>query len=141
MAPLSFDNLVRKLVKPPMNAGAEIVRLNLPENIQNPEYQAVLEANLQQNLDLLISFKRELAGTMSIRHYHRGGRGKRIADAVNLGLANERPPVKVTLPPAVIMRLPIPVQQLWYWLFPNNYHPITLKRWFRQLIQVLSSGF
>ncbi|MDD2999012.1 MAG: N-acetylmuramoyl-L-alanine amidase [Candidatus Riflebacteria bacterium] len=95
MAPMSFDNLIRKLVKPLMAAGAEIVRLNLPENQRNPEYQAVLEANLQQNLDLIISFKREVAGSISVRHYHRGGKGKRLADALSFSLAAEQPPVVV----------------------------------------------
>ncbi|HNX77556.1 MAG TPA: N-acetylmuramoyl-L-alanine amidase [Candidatus Rifleibacterium sp.] len=141
MAPLSFDNLVRKLVKPLMNAGAEIVRLNLPENIQNPEYQAVLEANLQQNLDLLISFKRELAGTMSIRHYHRGGRGKRIADAVNLGLANERPPVKVIVAAGSDYEIAHTGATAMVLAFPEQLPPDYPEKMVQQLIQVLSSGF
>ena len=141
MAPLSFDNLVRKLVKPLMTAGAEVVRLNLPENIQNPEYQAVLEANLQQKLDLLISFKRELAGTMSIRHYHRGGRGKRIADAVSLGLANEQPPVKVAVDAGSDYEIAHTGATAMVFAFPEQLPPDYPEKLVLQLIQVLKSGF
>ncbi len=141
MAPLSFDNLVRKLVKPLMTAGAEVVRLNMPENIQNPEYQAVLEANLQQKLDLLISFKRELAGTMSIRHYHRGGRGKLIADAVSLGLANERPPIKVAVAAGSDYEIAHTGATAMVFALPEQLPPDYPEKLVLQLIQVLKSGF
>lgn len=141
MAPLSFDNLVRKLVKPLMSAGAEVVRLNLPENIQNPEYQAVLEANLDQKLDMLLSFKRELAGGMSIRHYHRGGRGKMIADAVSLGLANENPPIKVKVDAGSDYEIAHTGATAMVFAFPEQLPPDYSEKLVMQLIQVLKSGF
>ncbi|NLF98217.1 MAG: N-acetylmuramoyl-L-alanine amidase [Candidatus Riflebacteria bacterium] len=95
MAPLSFDNLIRRLVKPLMVAGAEIVRLNFPEHQNRPEYQSVLEANLAKDLDLLLSFKREISGAIEVRHYHRGGRGKLLVDALKFSLASEQPPINV----------------------------------------------
>lgn len=141
MAPLSFDNLVRKLVKPLMSAGAEVVRLNLPENIQNPEYQAVLEANLDQKLDMLLSFKRELAGGMSIRHYHRGGRGKMVADAVSLGLANENPPIKVKVGAGSDYEIAHTGATAMVFAFPEQLPPDYPEKLLMQLIQVLKSGF
>ncbi|PKL39477.1 MAG: hypothetical protein CVV41_20790 [Candidatus Riflebacteria bacterium HGW-Riflebacteria-1] len=95
MAPLSFDNLIRRLVKPLMGAGAEIVRLNYPENQTRPEYQSVLEANLAKDLDMLLSFKREIGGAIAVRHYHRGGRGKLLAEALKFSLSTENPPIVV----------------------------------------------
>lgn len=141
MAPLSFDNLVRKLVKPLMTSGAEVIRLNLPENIQNPEYQAVLEANMQQKLDILLSFKREIAGSMSIRHYHRGGRGKRIADAVSLGLASSKPAMKVNVAAGSDYEIGHTGATALVFSFPEHLPPDYPEKLTAQLIQVLKSGF
>lgn len=141
MAPLSFDNLVRKLVKPLMTAGAEVIRLNMPENIQNPEYRAVLEANLQQNLDILISFKRELASNISIRHYHRGGRGKKIADAISLGLSAEKPPIKVIVAAGSDYEIAHTGATAMVLSFPEQIPPDYPEKLVMQLIQILKSGF
>lgn len=95
IAPRSFDNLVRKFVRELMNAGAKIIRCNLPENMNHPEYQAVLEANLHKKVDMVISFKRGLGGIITLHHYHRGGRGKRFADAVAFSLKSGSVPIPV----------------------------------------------
>lgn len=141
MAPLSFDNLVRKLVKPLMAAGAEVTRLNLPENQQNPEYQAVLEANLQQNLDLLLSFKRELASAMSIRHYHKGGKGKRLADAVSFSLSAEKPPVIVKTIAGSDYEISHSGATAVVFSFPEQMPPDYPEKLVAHLTQVLKSGF
>lgn len=95
MAPMSFDNLIRVLVRELMTSGAEVTRLNMPEQVARPEYQAVLEANLKNNLDLIVSFKLENAGNITARHYHRGGKGKLLADQLAFSLLNAPDPIKI----------------------------------------------
>lgn len=95
MAPMQLDNAVRNMVKPIMLAGAEITRLGFPENQEKPEHQAVLEANLIKNLDLLLSFKRSRNAEVAVRYYYRGGRGKKIADAFKGNISVEAPDLKV----------------------------------------------
>ncbi|HNW12299.1 MAG TPA: hypothetical protein PKI71_13130, partial [Candidatus Rifleibacterium sp.] len=104
-------------------------------------YQAVLEANLDQKLDMLLSFKRELAGGMSIRHYHRGGRGKMVADAVSLGLANENPPIKVKVAAGSDYEIAHTGATAMVFAFPEQLPPDYPEKLVMQLIQVLKSGF
>lgn len=141
MAPIKMDNAVRQLVKPLMLAGAEISRLGFPETRENPEYQAVLEANLIKDLDLLISIKRTEKPEIMVRHYHRGGRGKKIADAFKNKVLTENPAVKINVAAgsdyelghtgasAVVFYLPADEKNTLEQIFANS------------LIQTLKDGF
>lgn len=82
MAPLSFDDSLRDLVKSLLGAGASVIRLNMPEDMAKPEYQAVLEVNLKNDFDLVLSCKNEKSASVVARHYYRGGKGKKLADAL-----------------------------------------------------------
>lgn len=141
MAPMSFDNLIRRLVKPLMAAGAEIVRLNMPESQARPEYQAVLDANLRPELDMLLSFKREIAGAISLRHYHRGGRGKLLADAVKFSLAAENPPVVIKVNAGSDYELGHTGVSTLVFAFPEHMPPDYPEKVINHLAQVLKTGF
>lgn len=90
IAPPTFDASIRRLVRKLMTAGAKVRRFNLPDGFENPYYQAVLEANLTAGLDLVLSFRRETAGPTTLRYFHRGGRGKRIAQSLAASLADSK---------------------------------------------------
>ncbi|MGM0599845.1 MAG: N-acetylmuramoyl-L-alanine amidase family protein [Candidatus Rifleibacteriota bacterium] len=95
LAPRSFGNLLKEFESALTEAGAKVARLSMPETMRHPEYQAVLEANLADDFDLILSFKRENCGTINARHYHRGGKGKFIADSLAFSLKNSEHPVKL----------------------------------------------
>jgi hypothetical protein len=97
MAPRSFDDPLRELVKNLMSAGVEVTRLNLPENMNKPEYQAVLEINLKNDFDLILSLKNETVKQIVARHYHRGGKGKKLADRLASNLADSAAAVKLAV--------------------------------------------
>ena len=141
MAPLSFDNLIRKLVKPLMSAGAEVVRLNFPEHQSRPEYQSVLEANLAENLDMLLSFKREISGAIEVRHYHRGGRGKLLADALKFSLAAETPPINIKTCAGSDYEISHTGVTAVVIAFPEQMPPDYPEKLVAHLIQVLKTGF
>ncbi|MBU1108361.1 MAG: N-acetylmuramoyl-L-alanine amidase [Candidatus Riflebacteria bacterium] len=141
MAPLSFDNLIRRLVKPLMGAGAEIVRLNFPESQSRPEYQSVLEANLAQNLDVLLSFKREIGGIISVRHYHRGGRGKLLADALKFSMASENPPIIINTEAGSDYEISHTGVTSVVIAFPEQMPPDYPEKLVAHLAQVLKTGF
>jgi len=141
MAPLSFDNLIRRLVKPLMGAGAEIVRLNFPEHQSRPEYQSVLEANLAKNLDMLISFKREISGAIEVRHYHRGGRGKLLADALKFSLASEKPQINIKVGAGSDYEISHTGVTAVVVSFPEQMPPDYPEKLVNHLAQVLKTGF
>lgn len=141
MAPLSFDNLIRRLVKPLMTAGAEIVRLNFPEHQSRPEYQSVLEANLAKDLDMLLSFKREISGTIEVRHYHRGGRGKLLADALKFSLASEKPPIVIKSTAGSDYEISHTGMTSVVISFPEQMPPDYPEKLIAHLAQVLKTGF
>ncbi|OGK11965.1 MAG: hypothetical protein A2W80_03220 [Candidatus Riflebacteria bacterium GWC2_50_8] len=141
MAPLSFDNLIRRLVKPLMGAGAEIVRLNFPENQSRPEYQSVLEANLSKDLDMLLSFKREIGGAISVRHYHRGGRGKLLAEALKFSLSAENPPIVVKTGAGSDYEISHTGVTSVVIAFPEQMPPDYPEKLIAHLAQVLKTGF
>jgi hypothetical protein len=62
-----------------LRSGCNVIRFKSDEKLRNPEYQNVLDANLQENLLCLLSFKNSDSNIMKIRHYHRKGTGSRIA--------------------------------------------------------------
>jgi N-acetylmuramoyl-L-alanine amidase len=82
MAPSNLDDMVRSLSTPLEYCGANIIRLDMPENVAKPEYQAVLEANKIKDLNIIISLKTENIKDIQIRHYHSSKNGKKLADAV-----------------------------------------------------------
>ncbi len=82
MAPSSLDNMASNLIKPLAYSGAKVTRLNMPESMERPEYQAVLEANMIKDLKLVVSLKTENIKDIQIRHYHSSKNGKKLADAV-----------------------------------------------------------
>lgn len=141
MAPLSFDNLIRRLVKPLMGAGAEIVRLNYPENQGRPEYQSVLEANLAKDLDMLLSFKREISGAIAVRHYHRGGRGKLLAEALKFSLSTETPPIVVKTGAGSDYEISHTGVTSVVIAFPEQMPPDYPEKLIAHLAQVLKTGF
>lgn len=141
MAPLSFDNLIRRLVKPLMGAGAEIVRLNYPENQSRPEYQSVLEANLAKDLDMLLSFKREISGAIAVRHYHRGGRGKLLAEALKFSLSTETPPIVVKTGAGSDYEISHTGVTSVVIAFPEQMPPDYPEKLIAHLVQVLKTGF
>ncbi|EKD81363.1 MAG: hypothetical protein ACD_39C01843G0002 [uncultured bacterium] len=141
MAPLSFDNLIRRLVKPLMSAGAEVVRLNFPENQSRPEYQSVLEANLAQSLDILLSFKREISGSISVRHYHRGGRGKLLADALKFSLSTDNPPIVINTGAGSDYEISHTGVTAVVIAFPEQMPPDYPEKLIAHLAQVLKTGF
>jgi leucyl aminopeptidase (aminopeptidase T) len=141
MAPMSFDNLIRRLVKPLMTAGAEVIRLNLPESQARPEYQAVLEANLRNDLDILLSFKREVSGSIMLRHYHRGGRGKKLADAVKFSLASDNPPLDVKVAAGSDYEIGHTGLTAVVFAFPEQMPPDYPEKLIAHLAQVLRTGF
>ena len=141
MAPLSFDNLIRRLVKPLMNAGAEITRLNFPEQQNRPEYQSVLEANLATNLNMLLSFKREISGKINVRHYHRGGRGKTFAEALKFSLASENPPVLINTGAGSDYEIGHTGVTSVVIAFPEQMPPDYPEKLVAHLVQVLKTGF
>jgi N-acetylmuramoyl-L-alanine amidase len=141
MAPLSFDNLIRRLVKPLMSAGAEVVRLNFPEHQSRPEYQSVLEANLAKNLDLLLSFKREISGAIEVRHYHRGGRGKLLADALKFSLSSENPPINLKVGAGSDYEISHTGVTAVVVSFPEQMPPDYPEKLVAHLAQVLKTGF
>lgn len=79
ISPNGFDLQVRKLTSLLLRAGCNVIRFKSDEKLRNPEYQNVLDANLQENLLCLLSFKNSDSNIMKIRHYHRKGTGSRIA--------------------------------------------------------------
>ncbi|GAB4273441.1 MAG: hypothetical protein Kow0029_13140 [Candidatus Rifleibacteriota bacterium] len=95
IAPQAFDGFLRKLVRELMFAGAIVKRLALPENMKNPEYQAVLEVNLEKDFDLVLSFKKNESSKLIARHYHKGGKGKIFADKVATNLVAINPENKL----------------------------------------------
>lgn len=99
MAPMSLDEELRDLVKNLLAAGVEVTRLNLPESLAKPEYQAVLEINLKKDFDLVLSLKKEKTAQIFARHYHRGGKGKKIADALAQSLVDSPAQIKLQVGP------------------------------------------
>ena len=95
MAPNTLDNMASNLIKPLAYAGAKVTRLNMPENTDRPDFQAVLEANLIKNLYLLISMKVENIKDIQIRHYHSSKNGKKLADAVKNTFMQNYPNISV----------------------------------------------
>lgn len=141
MAPLSFDNLLRKLVRELMNAGADVTRLTLPENQQHPEYQAVLEVNLQKDYDLILSFKRETAGSLVARHYHRGGKGKILIDNLAFSLKNSENPINLSVMAGSDYEISHTGTTAVVIAFPQVLPPDYPERLIMHLAQVLKSGF
>jgi hypothetical protein len=99
LAPKSFKNLLNEFESDLIEAGAKVTILPMPETMRHPEYQAVLEVNLANDFDLILSFKRENCGTINARHYHRGGKGKFIADSLAFSLKQSRHPVDLKVVP------------------------------------------
>lgn len=95
MAPNTLDSMVSNLTKPLAYSGAQVSRLNMPENMDRPEYQSVLEANMIKNLYLLISMKVENIKDIQIRHYHSSKNGKKLADAVKNTFMQNYPNISV----------------------------------------------
>jgi N-acetylmuramoyl-L-alanine amidase len=141
MAPISFDNLLRGMVKDLMNSGAKISRLNMPENMQHPEYQAVLEVNLKNDYDLILSFKRETAGNIVARHYHRGGKGKFLADNLAFSLKNSDNPIDLAVMPGSDYEISHTGATSMVIAFPQMIPPDYPHRVISHLVQVLKSAF
>lgn len=141
MAPINLDNFVRRLVKPLMAAGVEVSRLNLPVEQKNPEYQAVLEANLQPELDMLLSFKQQSSATIALRHYHKGGRGKKLADSFKASLASEQPPIPVKVGPGSDYEIGHTGVTSIVFAFPEKMSPDYHEKVANHLLQVLKTGF
>lgn len=141
MAPLSFDNLVRKLVKELMISGAKVSRLTLPENRMHPEYQAVLEVNMKKDFDLILSFKRGTAGNIVARHYHRGGKGKDLSDRLAFSLQNSENPIKLSVTAGSDYEISHTGATAIVVDFPQNMPPDYPERVIMHLSQVLKSGF
>jgi N-acetylmuramoyl-L-alanine amidase len=99
MAPEGFEQLIAVLGSKLENAGTKVVLLSMPENMKRPEYQAILEANLHKNIDLLLSFKSESSSTPAARYYYRGGKGKAIADKLAALLADSEYPIRLKVEP------------------------------------------
>ena len=95
MAPEQLNDMVRSLTKPLVYAGAKVTRLNLPQDMERPEYQAVMEANLIKDLNIVISLKSENIKNIEIRHYHSSKNGKKLADAVKNTFMDNYPNIKV----------------------------------------------
>ncbi len=95
MAKQNLNDMVRNLIKPLNYAGAEVTRLNMPESLEKPEYQAVLEANLIKGLDIIISLKTENIKDIQIRHYHSSKNGKKLAEAVKNTFKENYPDISV----------------------------------------------
>ena len=95
MAKDSLDNMVRSLAKPLVYAGAKLVRLNMPVKMTHPEYEAVLEANLIKDLNMVISLKSENIPSIQIRHYHNSKNGKKLAEAVRKTFKDNYPKIPI----------------------------------------------
>ena len=95
MAQPQLEEMTRSIVKPLMFAGANVKRLNLPESMTHPEYQAALEANLTKNLDLLLSLKTEKVKCIELRHYHSSKNGKKICDSIKNSFKENYPDVSI----------------------------------------------
>jgi N-acetylmuramoyl-L-alanine amidase len=65
--------------------GAQVFTLESRRRPQqgNKLYQAVLNANLQKDLSLLLSFKKERVKAPQLRHYHRAGSGSKLAKHIS----------------------------------------------------------
>jgi len=75
-----YDSLVRPLVRDLMKSGVNVVRLPYDESKSDPERSSSTAANKIRNLDFLLSFKSDNGTVISVRHYHRGGSGKKLAE-------------------------------------------------------------
>ncbi|MBF0546170.1 MAG: N-acetylmuramoyl-L-alanine amidase [Candidatus Riflebacteria bacterium] len=90
LADRSQDPWIRGFVKSLMNAGADVTRLRVPVEAEKPVSEAIKQANQIQDLSLIISIKQEDSKTISLRHYHRGGTGKKILDTLLQNLLKEK---------------------------------------------------
>ena len=95
MAQPQLEEMTRNIIRPLSFAGAIIKRLNLPQEMANPEYQAVLEANLADRLDLLLSIKSENNKGIEIRHYHNSKKGKKIAESIKDSFTKSYPDIPI----------------------------------------------
>ena len=95
MAPEQLNDMARNLIKPLVYAGAKVSRLSMPSDLEHPEYQAVLEANLVKDLNFVISLKTENIKNIQIRHYHSSKNGKKLADAVKTTFMDSYPEITV----------------------------------------------
>jgi N-acetylmuramoyl-L-alanine amidase len=81
----AHENTAREFVEKLGFMGAKVFKLE-PRTKQrrgNKLYQGVLNANLQQDLTVLLSFKREKVETPQLRHYHRAGAGSKLAKHIS----------------------------------------------------------
>ncbi|NLI79403.1 MAG: N-acetylmuramoyl-L-alanine amidase [Candidatus Riflebacteria bacterium] len=92
-----LDPWVRPLVKGLMKCGVKVFRLPFPAGQEHPEYVAVTRANAMGTLDAVLSLKAETGPTLVMRHYHRGGAGKAIAEAVKKQLSADPAPVSAAV--------------------------------------------
>ncbi len=95
MAQPQLEEMTRNIVKPMVFAGANVKRLNLPEAMAHPEYQAALEANLTKNLDLIMSLKTENVKGIELRYYHSSKNGKKICDSIKNSFKESYPDVTI----------------------------------------------
>ena len=97
VAPRELDDTVRLLVRSLMAAGAQVRRFNLAETVERPMERAIVEANLEKDLDVLLSLKSDNVPILTLRHYYRGGRGQRLAEAVSAYLTEheDQPQVRI----------------------------------------------
>lgn len=82
MAAPALNETARNIIKPLIQSGAKVTRLRLPSEMSHPEYQAVLEANLIKDLNIIISLKCEKVKEIQVRHYHSSKNGKALANAI-----------------------------------------------------------
>ncbi|MBF0410616.1 MAG: N-acetylmuramoyl-L-alanine amidase [Candidatus Riflebacteria bacterium] len=82
LAERSHDNWIRPFVKQLMYSGVDVFRLKIPEEAEMPVAEAIKQANLIDNLSLVVSVKHENSKNLLLRHYHRGGTGKKILEAL-----------------------------------------------------------
>ena len=141
ISPISFDNLLRKLVKEIMTSGGKVFRCRLPENQDKPEYQAVLEANIKGDLDFVFSFKRGFVPNTTLRHYHRGGKGKRLANAIASSLANANPRMDITVEAGSDYEINHTGATAVVVVFPQLIPPDYPQKVVLQLAEILKAGF
>ena len=97
MAIPGYEKNLTSLISELEKAGVEVTTLNMPANMAKPEYQAVVEINLKNNFDLILSFKNHKGRDSFARHYHRGGKGKQIADMLAKKLRRSRPRIALNV--------------------------------------------
>ncbi|MFZ5949616.1 MAG: N-acetylmuramoyl-L-alanine amidase family protein [Candidatus Rifleibacteriota bacterium] len=141
MAPAAFDPAVKSLIDDLNFLGAGITKLSMPENMAKPEYQAVLEINLDKSINLVISLKPEKITEINARHYHRGGKGKTIADLLAKEMLNSPSGLKINVTPGSDYEISHTGATSMVLAFPEKMPPGSMELVLKHLVKILKSSF